>query len=307
MNTFAKYFKSVLTEAKFREIPEQITQQANKIADEYFEQTKNLTPSVVRQVKKMGLSADWQKYFEDEQGEVWFLADLTTVEFVDLTTNEMVKYDVYIALGKDNENYAICDNENKVIIIYEFNARNLEREDFVSVMEHEITHGFQQYKQYTKKYEKMKANKKASNFELDTEYYKQSIEIDAFMTEIGQAIRKEFQNLENDIKDAEHNIAIAKLPETKKIMEKKLQKKLEDKEIFLSKLRIFIREPLKTYFVYRELSLPQYMERFDELLNHLSQNEPQWKAFKNRLNNLYQKLTGEDVHGNPVKVEKPAN
>jgi hypothetical protein len=293
MITFANYFKSALTEAKFREIPEQITQQANKIADEYFEQTKSLTPAVIKQVKKIGLSSDWENYFEDEKGEIWFLADLTTVEFVDLTTNETVKYDVYIALGKDNENYAICDDENKVIIIYEFNTRNLDRDKFVSVMVHEITHGFQQHKKYSKKYEKMKANRKVPKTALDVQYYKEPVEIDAFMTEIAHTIRTEFQKIKNDI-------ANSKFPETKKIMEKKLEK-------FLTELRIFINSPLETYFVHKELPLPYSFERFEELLTFIQKTPKLWRAFKLRMEDLYKKLTGEDIRGQSVQVEKPAN
>jgi hypothetical protein len=291
MMKFLNFFDFGLTESKFRDVPEQVVNQANKIADKYFKQQQTLTSSAIKQLKKIGLDSSWQEYFEDEKGEVWFLSKLTTIKFVDLSTNKEVKYNVLLAIGKNNENYAICDDTNKLIVIYDYPCRNLDRNNFVSVMVHEITHGFQQYKKYSDKYEKMKANKKSSSADLTAQYYKQSIEIDAFMTEIGHTIRSEFQQIQNDIKDAEHDIERSKFPETKKLLQRKVDALLEKQKKFLLELKLFITSPFKNYFLYKEIPLPYSLERFEEMMKFIHKSPETWKkVFKPKLNNLYNKL-----------------
>jgi hypothetical protein len=137
----------------------------------------------------------------------------------------------------------------------------------------------------------MKANKKTPKKNLDRQYYKEPIEIDAFMTEIAHTIKTQFQQIKDDIKDAEHDITISKLPETKKMMQRKLEKLLNKKDNFLLELKLFIESPFKTYFVYKELPLPYSFERFEELLNHIQRTPKIWKSFKVKLLNLYRKLT----------------
>lgn len=274
MNSFAHYY--TLKEAQFREIPELVTQEASKIADEYIKQTKEITPQTIKQLKKIGLSPEWKSYYEDQPGEIWFVADLTKIKFVDLATNKLVKYKVYVALGKNNQDYAECDYKNKVITIFDSTCRGVPREKLVSIMVHEITHGFQQHKKYTDKYEKMKANNKTPTSDLDTQYYHEPIEFDAFTTEIAHTIQTEYSKLVNNINNS-------KLPETKVLMQRKLEK-------FLMELKMFIKSPLDTYFAYKELPLPSSLETFHEMLSTIVKTPKLWKKLKLKLINLYKKL-----------------
>jgi hypothetical protein len=277
MNLFATHFYSVLSEATFRELPEEITQEANKIADAYMQEVKALKPGMLKQIKKLGLQKTWKKYLKDEKGEVWFVADLTTVKFKDLKTKRNVKFRVCVAFGNDNENYAECDTSNKLILLYDYHCRLLSKEKLVSTMVHEITHGFQQHKKYSQKYEKLKKNKTPVSQETeDAMYYKEPIEFDAFTTEIAHTIRTEHARLQSDIKKAT-------LPETKKIMEGRLKK-------FLYELKVFIQSPFETYFVYKELPLPMSLDTFQTMLEYIQKSPKLWRSFKSKLINLYNKL-----------------
>ena len=267
MVEFAKYFT---VESKFRDIPEQITQEASKITEEYFDQKDILTPSVRKRLKNTKMLAGWRKYFKQEKEDVWFLGELTTVDFIDLKTNEQVKYDVYIALGNNNTNYAICDDSIKSIIIYDSSCKDLDRVTFTSVMIHELTHGFQQHKQYSKKYTKLKTTKKTNTKKTTEQFYKEPIEIDAFMTEVAFMLNKRHNQLKTDIEDVEQSIADAKLPETKKVLEKRLQKRINNRHRFLQELNDFIRSPYTETISYKELA--STFERFDELFSYIHKN-----------------------------------
>lgn len=277
MSSFASHFYSILSEASFRELPEEIVQEANKIADAYMQDVKSLKPSMLKQLKKIGLQKSWKKYLEDEKGEVWFVADLTTVKFKDLKTKRNVKFRVCVAFGKDNENYAECDASNKLILLYDYHCRLLGKEKLVSTMVHEITHGFQQHKKYSQKYEKIKKNNKPVSQETEDEmYYKEPIEFDAFTTEIAHTIRTEYARLQSDVKKAT-------LPETKKIMEDRVKK-------FLYELKVFIKSPFETYFLYKELPLPASLDTFQTMLEYIQKSPKLWRSFKNKLINLYDKF-----------------
>jgi hypothetical protein len=277
---FANFFEPI-SEAKFRDIPEHVSKEAAKIAEHYIKEIKDITPKTLKQLKKIGMSPDWENYFkeEDRKGVVWFLAELTQTEFRDLKTNEMVTFDVYVAFGENNEDYALCDSVNKCIIIFDDNCRFIPKDKLISIMIHEITHGFQQHKTYSKKYEKLLANKSKLPALKDAMYYKEPIEFDAFTTELSFTIRTQFHKLKQDAFNS-------KLPETKKIMTKRLEK-------FLLELKIFIDSPLSTYFVYKELPLPQSLETFAEMMQNIQSVPKLWKKFKNKMINLYKRLLDE--------------
>lgn len=189
-------------------------------------------------------------------------------------------YNVYVAFGKDNDNSAVCDTENKVIIIYDDNCRFIAHEKLTSIIVHEITHGFQQQKEYSAKYQKvLDSKKKMPPYIKDALYYKEPIEFDAFMTELSFLIKTQYQKLQNDINSS-------RLPETKAMMNKRLEK-------FLLELKVFIDSPYATYFVHKELTLPPSLETFDLMMQHIWQKPKLWKKFKSKMLNLYNDLTGE--------------
>jgi len=271
MKKFADHF-SVFTEAKFRDVPRTVSIQAAKIASKYLEEVKNVTPKVLNKLKKIDLDPKWKEYFKEDEGEIWFVANLTNTKFKDLKTNEIVNYDVYVAFGKDNENYAMCDSSNKIIIIFDDNSRFLQKDKLISVLIHEIVHGFQQHKEYSKEYQKVKSDKtkKAKEKEL---YHKEPIEFDAFTTELAYTIKTQYKQILQDIKNS-------KMPETKKIMKKRLEK-------FLLELRNFINSPFDTYFLHKELPLPSSFTTFEEMLTSINKSPKLWKSLKSKLISLY--------------------
>lgn len=276
MMRFADFYK-ILTEAKFRTLTNNIASQADRIAESYLDFVKQLTPKIEKALIRQPLDPFWQDYFESDENNVQFLYKLTQVKFKDLETNKMVTYNVYVALGQDSKDYAICDTDYKIIVIYNDTCRSLSKEKITSTIVHEITHGFQQHKHYTKTYQNLRTQKSAkAQKKAGTLYHKEPIEFDAFTTELSYAIRKEHQRIKN-------NIINSKLPETKKLMEKKLEK-------FLLELKLFIQSPLDTYFVHKELSLPSALSSFEELLGSIQQDSKLWKSFKIKMVNLYNEL-----------------
>lgn len=279
MKKFAE-FCNILSEAKFRTIPESIITQSRDIATTYAEAIEKLTPSVFKKLKTIGISSDWVSYFNDTGDTVWFMINLNTVKFKDLKTNKTVKFTVYAAFGKNNQNYAICDTDNKIIILYDDNCRNLRNEKLVSTIIHEITHGFQQHKEYSKKYKKLVTQKSPeAKLTASSLYHKEPIEFDAFTTEMSHAIKTEYSKIKNNIQNA-------KMPETKKIMERKLEK-------FLLELKLFIQSPLNTYFAYKELPLPTSLETFEDMLVNIQNTPKLWKSFKIKMINLYTYLNNK--------------
>jgi hypothetical protein len=276
MVRFADFYK-ILTEAKFRTLSKNIASQADHIANLYLDFIKQLTPKIEKALLSQPLNPFWRDYFKLNKNNVQFLFKLTQSKFKDLETNKMVTYNVYVAFGEDSNDYAICDTEYKIIVIYDNACRSLSKEKLATIIVHEITHGFQQYKHYTKKYQNLKTQKSAkAQKKASTLYHKEPVEFDAFTTELSYAIRKEHQRIKS-------NIINSKLPETKKLMEKKLEK-------FLLELKLFIQSPLDTYFVHKELSLPSSLSGFEDLLESIQQDPKLWKSFKTKMVNLYNEL-----------------
>ena len=276
MSNFADYH-TLLNEARVRDVPESIVKQAKRIASSYIREVSSLTKANFKQLKKLGLHSNWGEYFIDNGDNVWFAIDIDKVRIKDLKTNKLAMFTIIVAFGEGNENYAICDNTNKFIVLYEDVCRNISEEKLVSVIVHELTHGFQEHKEYSDKYKKLVGSKSPeAKIRANSLYHKEPIEFDAFTTEIAHTIRVEHQKIKN-------NIANAKMPETKKLMERKLEK-------FLLELKLFIKSPLETYFVHKELSLPTSMETFEDMLKSIQQTPSLWKSFKNKMINLYNQL-----------------
>ena len=274
MNSFAVY----LTESNFREVADLNLKLSNQLADEYLKLVSEITNADKKKYKREKLHPSWQSYFKDTKDTVWVLFQLNSIKFKDLKTNKMVTYEVYVAFGENNQNYAMCDTEDKLIILYEDTCKTLSRDKLVSSILHEITHGFQQHKEYSNKYKKLRKQetpkaKKAA----DTLYYKEPIEFDAFTTELSHTIKIEYKRLKNDVLNS-------RMPETKKLMEKRVEK-------FLLELKLFINSPLKNYFIYKELPLPSSLRTFEEMLKTIQSEPKLWKSFKLKMINLYKQLT----------------
>jgi hypothetical protein len=276
MKKFVEFF-DILTEANVRTIPKSVPLQANKIADMYLDLVKKIKPKDLNKLKLAGMRADWKSYFEDNGDNVWYTFTLTTVKFKNLKTDKMTTFTVYVAFGENNPNYAICDNNNKIIVLYDDNCRDIPKDKLISTIVHEITHGIQQHKEYSEKYKKL-ANQKTPGAKqaANSMYHKEPIEFDAFTTEIAHTITTEFYKIKN-------SIANSKMTETKKIMERKLEK-------FLLEFKLFIQSPLDTYFIHKELTLPASLNSFEEMLSSIHENSKLWKSFKTKMLNLYKQL-----------------
>jgi len=276
MNSFVTY----LAESNFREVTETNINQSNQIADEYLKLVAQITPADEKQYKRQKLHPTWQTYFKESGDNVWFLFELNSVKFKDLKTNKNVTYEVYVAFGQNNKNYAMCDTGDKLIIIFDDTCRPLSREKLVSTILHEITHGFQQHKEYSNKYKKLlKQKTPKAKIAANIQYYKEPIEFDAFTTELSHTIKMEFKRLKNDVVNS-------RMPETKKLMEKRVEK-------FLLELKLFINSPLKNYFIYKELPLPSSFSTFEDMLKTIQHDPKLWKSFKSKMINLYILLTSE--------------
>ena len=268
---FSNYF---FLESKIRDVPESVVQQANKIADSYLSAKKNLTNSQLKKLKKEGLGEGWEEYFKERKRVVDFVLSLDDIEFEDLKINTIVTYKTFAAFGEGNDVYAECDTNDEFIIIYDDACRGLPRDKLISTIIHEIIHGLQQHKTYSSKYKKAVA-KKYKN--ADSLYHKEPIEFDAFTAEISYIIQNKYQKMKNDILHAE-------FPETKKFLERKLEK-------FLMELKVFVNAPLDTYFIHDELPLPTSMHTFESMLKSIQEDPSLWKKFKSKMLNLVSKLT----------------
>lgn len=274
MESFNSFYDTNLNESKFRQLPMSVVKEATKVVEKYYELVQEITPKQLKKLKKLKISAEWEEYFKSVGEEVWAVLHLTDVKFVDLSTNKKVKFNVVVAFGENNENYAVCLSDSKIIILYDYACRFIAKEKLTSTVIHEITHGFQEYKDYSKKYQKLGSSFK--NPAVVSRYYKEPIEFDAFSTEMAHLIRTQHTELLR-------NITNAKLPETKEFFDRKLDK-------FFLELKNFISSPLETYFAHKELSLPSSLETFDEMLQHIQRDPKLKKKLKNKLIGLYNEL-----------------
>lgn len=276
MNSFVTY----LAESNFREVTETNINQSNQIADEYLKLVAQITPADEEQYKRQKLHPTWQQYLKDNSADAFHLIELKSIKFKDLQTNKTINYRVYVAFGENNKNYAMCDPDDRIIIIYNDTCKLLPRKKLVSTILHEITHGFQQHKTYSNKYQKLLDTKtpeakKAANIQ----YFKEPNEFDAFTTELSYTIKTEFKRLKNDVVNS-------RMLETKKVMEQRVKK-------FLLELKLFINSPLKNYFIYKELPLPSSLSTFEDMLKTIQHDPKLWKSFKSKMINLYTLLTSE--------------
>jgi hypothetical protein len=265
--TFSSFYN--ITEAKFRDLPESVYEEAKRVAGLYLKTTE--------EAKKEKIAKDWKDYFKRIGEVVRYLHRIGVARFQDLQTSKNRRFSVYIASETDTEDYAMCDAIGGVIIIYDDNCKNLSEDKLVSTIYHEIVHGLQQHKTYSKKYEKMKQDPSLKDSdELWAQYHKETNEFDAFGEEIALHVRKHFDKLKE-------NIDKSLFPQTKKVMEDKLKK-------FILELKLFVRSPLDNYIVFKELPLPLPFRTFVDFLKYIYKSPKHWQSFKKKLNELLKQL-----------------
>jgi len=197
----------------------------------------------------------------------------------DLETNETKTIDIYCVYGdiRDTE-FAAYGYEYDSINLYDHNMRDLSERLVQTKILHEITHGFQQYKEQSKQYQDIIQKKQP--FDWNT-YYKEPIEFDTHLNELVYNINqkcKEF--LEGIIKTKELSV--------KKLLKMRL-------ETFLKEIKVFIKTPLESYMEFEELPLPKWTESIEEFLKTIQTDRKLWNKFKQKLTALYNDLEKKSV------------
>jgi len=265
--TFSSFYS--ISEAKLRDLPESLAIEAERIADLYLKTTE--------EAKKEKITKDWKDYFKGQRRTVRYLHRIGVAQFLDLKSQKNRRFSVFIASGTNTEDHAMCDSSKGVIIIYDDSCRFLPKDKLVSVIYHEIVHGLQQHKTYSKKYEKMLQDPTLKDSpEAWAQYHKQPIEFDAFTEEIALHVRKHFNKLKEDVNKS-------LFPYTKKKTEEALNN-------FLLELELFIQSPLDNYLVFEELPLPLPFQTFVGFLKDIYKSPKHWKKFKTKMINLLQHL-----------------
>jgi hypothetical protein len=267
--TFSSFYGLPLREAKFRDLPESVYEEAKRIADLYLKTTE--------EAKKEKISKDWKEYFEEMNETVRFLHYIGVARFQDLKSFKNRRFSVFVASETNTEDYAMCDAAGGVIILYDDTCRLLSNDKLVSTIYHEIVHGLQQHKTYSKKYEKMKQDPSLKDSdELWAQYHKEPIEFDAFTAEIALHVKNHFNKLKEDVNKS-------LFPQTKQVMENRLKK-------FMLELKLFVQSPLDNYIVFKELPLPLPFRTFVEFLKDIYKSPEHWQSFKKKLNELLKQL-----------------
>jgi len=273
MKSFAEY----IAESSFREIPEEVQNQAKIMAEKYFNKAKDLS-LIELKTKATPIKQDpiWKKYFKDKKATHYL--KIGNISFIDLQTNKKKKAEVLVIYGYVGEMYALYDQikGRNIIFLFDHDCKELSIPQLEDYIIHELTHGFQQYTQTSPEYDaEVEKITRGEDFDKNI-YYTEPAELDAYLTQIGTAIKKQFNALKTDIDNA-------RFPETKRVMENRLEK-------FLLELKNFIRSPMKSYFLYKELPVPKSLEAVQDMLETIDENEKLRNYFKLKMSKLYNKL-----------------
>ena len=277
MKSFAEY----IAESNFREIPQEVQDQAKKIAEKYFNKAR-ATDLAELKTKARPIKEDpiWRKYFKGKKATHYL--KIGNISFVDLQTNKNKKAEVIVIYGYVGELYALYDQVKgkNIIFLFDYDCKDLSVVELEDYIIHELVHGFQQYTQTSPEYDaEVEKITRGEDFDK-TIYYTEPAELDAYLTQIGTAIKKQHNALKTDIINA-------RLPETKRVMEKRLEK-------FLLELKNFIVSPMKSYFLYKELPVPKSLVSVQDMLETIDQNEKLKNYFKTKLTKLYIKLSNNE-------------
>ena len=153
MNTFRKY-TTLLDEAKFRELPQQIVDQVNKLAAKYISHynSNNVDLNDLLQKGKIVSFKDnkdyrtYFKHFQVKRMPSYFTPStnlLGRVVVRDLQTNKKKKIDVYCVYGDIGDvDYAAYAITYETINLYDNNIKDLSEQSIRAKLLHEVTHSF---------------------------------------------------------------------------------------------------------------------------------------------------------------------
>jgi hypothetical protein len=282
--SFSDFFQ--LNEAKFREnVSASLSNQIQKIADLYFnyysssnrESFKNLLKQ--KKILKFSQNKHWSVYFDIIQTDypAYFAPNVATVKVFDLETQENVNISVHCIYGDVVGDYASYVDQYHCINLFDENLKGLPLNTVKSKILHEVTHGFQQYKLMSSKYEQV-ASKDVEDLspeEMDV-YYTEPIEFDAHTNEMVFNIREKYKFLVDSIKKASQ-------PETKQIFQNRLR-------LFFQQLKVFVFADPKSYFDLKELVLPDFLIPIEDFVKSLKKYPKLWQKLKNKVLNLYKEL-----------------
>jgi len=294
-----KEFTTILKEAKFRQAPSSaLLKQIKKIAQLYYNQynSKNVDVTKLIDSKKI-VSFEKNKHYREYFNH--FKIKLPTyftplnkplgkVKVMDLETQEEKEIVIYCVYGDIGDDYAAYSEKFETVNVYDKNLKNTSLRFIESKILHEITHGFQEYKDISSKF---RAASNSNNITPEL-YYKEPIEYDTHLNEVIYNIREKHQELIDGIKTA-------KEPTAKKILENRLN-------LFFQQLATLITADPSSYFELEELTLPSFVSDFEDFLGTISGDVRLWTKFKLKLNQFYEKLTGKDVRGRSVKEDELA-
>lgn len=284
--TFLEF--SNLNEAKFRELSPQLIQQVKKVAEIYFNQYSSNNKDSFKKLKKEGKIVTLESYaflkpyfddFQDEKNYPSFFAPkMAYVIITDLEDQGKERIRFMCLYGDDiGTNYATYSDKHGTVHLYDDNLKDLPQQRIESLILHELTHGFQEYKKTSDEYNAMGGKGKF----LPQVYYPEPVEYDSHLNEIAYLTTQKYKMLKDGIKKAKEEV-------TKHILERRL-------ETFLTELRLIIKSPPETYFKFKELDLPTHLLDFELFLKVVSKKPDLWKKFKTKMVNLYTQLTGKSV------------
>ncbi len=279
MKNFSHFFKQALNESKFRDVDENLINNIKDTVKTYNLVYKKLSKSDAKLLTtKIDQDSDWWEYFKE--AKVDRMAEIKQFRFKDLTKNKNKKVSIIVAYGGTDSTYAYYDEDNEIVVLNHDQIKGLSDLEIEAIITHELTHGFQEYKTSSDPYKKaIKKMSKGLPYNRQTYFY-EPLEFDAHATELAHRIREEFYSRKEAIENAI-------LPETKKVLERKLEK-------FLLELNLFSRSDRKSYLEYKELPLPQFCSTHEDFLETVAKNPNLWRKLKEKLASLYIDLTTEE-------------
>jgi hypothetical protein len=279
---FKEYYQP-LNEAKFRNLSPKLVSKIKKIADVYSSQYRVLKDSDLPKLHKEGRIEDikeeteaWKIYFKTLGIKMprYFKNSIGNVTVFDFENKENIKIQFVVIYGNVVTDFASYSEQFHAVNLFNNNLKNLTAERIESLILHELTHAFQEYKLTSDEYD-TEAGKPSGQFRQDV-YYKEPIELDTHLNEIAYTLNQKYKTLKDGIKRA-------KDPATQKILSNRLN-------LFLQELKVLIKAPPESYFKFKELNLPFYLQDFDNFLKTIKDDKELWKKFKLKLVNFYNSL-----------------
>lgn len=278
MSNFNILYRVIIGESKFRKLENELIQNVKQVAKKYEETFKIISPRNISKVsQELTKDSKYWSFYKDEK--VRRFAQLATFSFIDLEKNKKKKVKVIVAFGGNTHNAAVYRDDVDVMTLFHDNIKHYTTREIEALIVHEITHGFQQYKNVSDEYSS-EVEKISKGLPYDKKVYsKEPVEFDSHMTSIGFAI--------NDIvEEFNSNIKNSKTPEVKKILQMRLDK-------FLLEFKLFIRSNINTYTSFEELTMPAFLQPYEDFIISIFNNSRLRNKLKQSLTSLYHDITGK--------------